>query len=365
MTFPNLCKHDNPPRDCKTCGPLLSRIRNGDWLDAQTFPPLRWYVPGIIAQGYGLVTGPPKLGKSWFVLGVCLAVAEGGIALGCIGVEPVPVLYLALEDGDRRLQHRSRHLLGSATPIPARFEYVTAANPLEVSDFIDAWLTEHHSGLVCLDTLGRVIPPKLAGENEYQRDYRIGVALKDLADRHEAAVVAVHHVNKRDGGGDWMDSTSGTNGLNGAADWTLNLKRDRNATDAFIRVTGRDVIEAEYAATMSDGAWMLDGTTLDESASNATKRATTEGLGNQSAEIVRFVSKAGRSVTPKDIAERFDLSNDDAGKMLRRLAEAGRITKQSRGNYVRNVRMSESDSNDTPMFRTSDTSDTDLYGEDS
>ena len=53
--------------------------------------------------------GGPKIGKSWLAFSVALAVASGGYALGGVTVgEPRPVLLLALEDGDRRLQDRIR-----------------------------------------------------------------------------------------------------------------------------------------------------------------------------------------------------------------------------------------------------------------
>ncbi len=85
------------------------KIVTGDWLDAQVFPPMRWVVPGVIAEGLTILAGAPKLGKSWLALSLALAVASGTDALGCIDVgHPRPVLYLALEDGHRRLQFRSR-----------------------------------------------------------------------------------------------------------------------------------------------------------------------------------------------------------------------------------------------------------------
>ena len=81
-------------------------------LDKKTFPPMRWHVPGLVPEGLGLLVAPPKAGKSWMVAGVGLACAAGGKAFGCIDVEPRPVLYMALEDGERRLQDRHRILLG-------------------------------------------------------------------------------------------------------------------------------------------------------------------------------------------------------------------------------------------------------------
>ncbi|WP_366521169.1 AAA family ATPase [Lapillicoccus sp.] len=109
---------------------ILDRVRSGSWLDGQHFAPLDWAVPGLIPEGFGLLTGAPKAGKSWAALGIGLAVASGATALDAIPVGPArPVLLLALEDGDRRLQGRCRSLLGEQTPIPALLDYVTEATP--------------------------------------------------------------------------------------------------------------------------------------------------------------------------------------------------------------------------------------------
>ncbi|MBK8459471.1 MAG: AAA family ATPase [Micropruina sp.] len=52
------------------------------------------------------MAGAPKVGKSWFSLGVGIEVASGGRALGSIPVDAGDVLYLALED------------TGPAPPVP-------------------------------------------------------------------------------------------------------------------------------------------------------------------------------------------------------------------------------------------------------
>ena len=70
----------------------------------KTFPAVRWAVPGLLPEGVTLLAGSPKIGKSWLALGIAVAVATGGIALGTIPVDPGEVLYLALEDTQRRLQ---------------------------------------------------------------------------------------------------------------------------------------------------------------------------------------------------------------------------------------------------------------------
>ena len=317
---------------------ILSRLRSGSWLDAQRFAPLSWAVPGLIPEGLVLFTGPPKAGKSWAALAVSLAVASGGRAFGTIPVgRPRPVLLLALEDGDRRLQGRCRALLGPDEPIPTGLDYLTRATPAEVLEVIEAWLTEHgHAApLIVLDTLGRVMPPALPGEGAYQRDYRVGAKLKAYADAWPGTcLMVVHHVRKQalGDGADWMDGTSGTNGLNGAADATVNIARPRNESAGILRVTGRDVPEGEYAITTAAGTWTLDGATLDDASRAAAQARVTSALGDRSAEIVAFVAAAPGPVNAADVVAALGIA--DARTYLSRLAVAGRLTRSGRGLYT-------------------------------
>lgn len=312
------------------------RIRSGAWLDAQTFPPLAWAVPGILPEGFGLFTGPPKVGKSWATLDVVLAVASGGDALGKVPVgDARPVLLLALEDGDRRLQGRCRKLLGDE-PIPMLLDYATNATPGDIIPLIDGWLTEHPETrpLIVLDTLGKVSPPAQPGESAYARDYRIGGSLKRLTDDHPGStLLVVHHVRKATSD-DWMDSTSGTNGLNGAADFTVSLSRSRNDTEGVLRVTGRDVPEGEYALTVSEGSWTIQGSSLVDAARAAQQAKATEGLGDRSAQVVQFVAEHPEGVRTAQVAAGLELPEATVRQYLKRADDAGRIRRQERGLYT-------------------------------
>ncbi len=330
-----------------------SYVLNGADLDATVFPPLRWAVDGLIPEGFGLLTGPPKAGKSWLVGGLALAVASGGKALGKVPVrEPRPVLYLALEDGPRRLQGRCRVLLGEGVPIPPLLDFVTQTHGIGSVNLISDWLTEngHRAPLVVLDTLGKVMPDAKPGESAYSRDYRIGSSLKAVIDAHPGStLIAVHHVRKA-AGEDWMDSTSGTNGLNGAADFTLNISRQRNSDAGILRVTGRDVVENEYAVTTDSGRWSLDGQALADAAQKAEIEKQTAGLGDRSSQIVNWIEQQKCSVTPKEVEAALGIP--DAAVYLKRLVERGSIDKLQRGLYasvtsVRSVSL-EGVSSDTP-----------------
>ena len=250
---------------------LLAGLRSGDWLERQTFPPLRWAVPGLIPEGLSLLIGAPKVGKSWLSLDVALSAASGGRVLGALDVTARDVLLLALEDGDRRLRGRAHHL--GHQPIPGRFHYMTSALPGTIVGTIEAWLdglpNVGTAPLVILDTLGKAMPPTLPGEGAYQRDYRVAGRLKRIADEWPGmSLVALHH-DRKGGAEDFVESVSGTNGIAGAADTILVLNRDRNSDDGVLKVTGRDVVEAEYALSTSEGKWSLAGHSLEAAARQA------------------------------------------------------------------------------------------------
>lgn len=340
-----------PPFDDKRTW-LLDLIKSGEWLDEQIFPELKWAVPNLVPEGFGILTGAPKIGKSWAALSVGLAVSTGGKVFDHIEVgDARPVLYLALEDGNRRLQARARHLL-SGEPIPSKLHFVTDLQTAPATELMATWLEDHgpRNPLVMLDTLGKVMPPAGPGESEYQRDYRIGGTLKRLVDAWPGStLLVVHHVRKQLSG-DWMDSTSGTNGLNGAADFTINLGRDRNSDQGVIRVTGRDVTEAEYAMKVIDGLWSIDGKSLDEAADRVAALGAQIGLGDDMSNIVRFVCQQPEPVDAKTVATALGLPIDKTRTYLGRLKTSNRLNSPKRGHYsgVSSVASVMSDSlNDT------------------
>jgi hypothetical protein len=316
---------------------LLAGLRNGAWLDQQDFPPLKYAVPGLIPEGTTLLVGPPKIGKSWFVLACALATASGGVVLDKITVTARPTLYLALEDGDRRMQARCRMLLGD-DPIPGAFEYLTTIAPGRIVETIAAWLRRHPGAdpLVILDTLGKVMPQAMPGESPYQRDYRIGSALKQVTDEDSGRSLVVNHHDRKAAADDFVDSVSGTHGLAGAADTTVVLVRGRNEREGLLKVTGRDVAEGQYAVTFIDNcSWRLDGSTLAEAAKAGAARRASSGLGDRSTDIIELMgSRPDESVTPKEVAEKLAIDEKIASNYLNRLATKGRIDKLGRGRYV-------------------------------
>src|SRR5829696_5781709 len=126
-------------------------------LRRKEFPPIRYVVPGYIAEGCTLLAGRPKLGKSWLMLDVGLAVAAGRICLGETACEQGDVLYLALEDNERRLQRRIDRVLGTfGVEWPDAFQYATEwprANEGGVEAIRDWIIAAANPRLVVVDVL--------------------------------------------------------------------------------------------------------------------------------------------------------------------------------------------------------------------
>lgn len=316
-----------PPAEPHPLQPAQQRIRTAwtaDELMSMEFPDPKWAVPGIISEGVNLLAGPPKVGKSWLSLGLALSVAAGGQAMDSVPVDGGPVLYLALEDTPRRLQTRMRKILGSDRA-PASLTLATSCPPLPQggSEAIAQWCERNPDArMIVIDVFAKIRGTSAPGASAYDADYAAVGHVKRVADHYGIAIVLVHHVRKA-ASDDFLAEVSGTNGLAGAADATLVLKRSRGQADGVLHVTGRDVDEAEYALRFyaEAGAWQL----LEGPAAEHT-------IGDTRATILRYV-RANPGAKPKQIAEGTGLQSDLVRQTCSRMANDVQLIRKA-GGYV-------------------------------
>ena len=183
---------------------------------------------------------------------------------------------------------------------PGRLTFATTCPPLPEGGAaaIAGWLDRNPAArMVVIDVFAKVRGRANAAVSAYDADYAaIGYA-KRLADEHAVAVVLVHHVRKA-ASDDFLEAVSGTNGLAGAADATLVLRRPRGEADGILYVTGRDVDESStrYGSPPKTGrgpCWTAPPST--------TPYRDTRGA------IIRFV-RANPGCAPKAIAEGTGIS---------------------------------------------------------
>lgn len=305
-----------------------------EWLMAQSFPPIRYVVPGVVPEGMTLLVAAPKIGKSWMVLGLGIALSCGGNALGALPVgNPRPVLYLALEDGPRRLQDRIVRL--NPAEVSPLLEFRVEIETDAVIGTIAGFMNEHAGAdpVVILDTLGKVMPPA-GNASQYGHDYRVLSALKSTCDAVPGSSLIIVHHTRKGGGEDFLDAVSGTQGIAGAADTVLVLRRERNDDRATLHVTSRDAAEGEYSLLMTEtGAWELDGDDLEGAAQAAQVARSTAGVGDRMADVISTVARFPEGIKPRDVKTLLpDVTGVD--EYLRRAVDAGRITKLTRGLYA-------------------------------
>ena len=249
-------------------------------LQTQVFPPIKWIVPDYLPEGLAVFAGKPKIGKSWWMLGVALGVARGTEVLGKF-VQQGDVLYCGLEDGKRRMHARVTKVLGHAIKQwPANFTFRERLNALDAGglDTIEAWLVAHpNRRLVVLDTYGKVRGMKNAREEQYQYDYRLVGSLQELATKYSVAIVLVHHVRKSGDAEDILDTICGSTGIAGAADTPMVLGKTTHGIRFYLR--GRDVEEQDKLVEFDPetGLWSVTGDYEEAAAAVPGRRTAWQG----------------------------------------------------------------------------------------
>lgn len=315
---------------------------NGTWLMEQDFPPTKYVVDELIPEGLTYIIAAPKIGKSWMVLDLAIAVAQGIPFLGAIPVEKRPVLYLALEDGPKRIQNRARALNCESLPPNISFLHRVKSEdaPLVMAEFMHHY--QGHEPLIILDTLGKIKPAKAPGAGAYEHDYQVSASLKEIADDAGGSVVVVHH-NRKAGSDDFLEDVSGTQGIAGAADTIIVIRRARTSPDAEIHVTSRDASEGAYAAQFDNGKWTLDGANLSEAGQALGQRAAEKNLGDLSGQILAFVKTNPDGVRAHEVASALGHLMDESDETKRsktaavylgRLAKNEKINRSARGLYT-------------------------------
>jgi hypothetical protein len=290
------------------------------------FPPINYVVPGYVPEGLTILAGRPKLGKSWLMLDLALAVAGGRETLGAVRPVQGDVLYLALEDNQRRLQRRVDKLLGAfAQEWPSRLTFATEWRRMNEGgiDDLREWIDHAlESCFIVIDTLAKVRPIATGkGGQTYDEDYRAIGELQRLANERRIAIVLIHHVRKMDAE-DPIDTVSGTLGLTAAADTVLMLDR-RSDTGMTLYGRGRDIEEIETAIEFDRHScrWTIRGEAAEIRRSDQRKK------------IIFALDESGEPLSPTDITDATGMPNRNVRQLLLKMVKSGEVEKLKPGKY--------------------------------
>jgi hypothetical protein len=293
-------------------------------LRMKKFEPLKYVIPALITEGLWILAGRPKVKKSWFALDIALAKAMGRLCLGNRKPEQGAVLYLALEDSERRLQRRIDQLLQTfSAEWPENFHYATQWPRADKGgvEKIDEWCGDHpDAGLIVIDVLAKFRAPS-AGKNLYQEDYAAMVKLQELTTRRGIGVLGLHHTRKA-AGDDPVDELSGTLGLAGSTDGFFVLKKTAGGTVLVGR--GRDTEDVDLAMEFNDATcrWTIIGDAAEVRHSD------------QQGRVLAALKNAEEGLPTNEIMAAAELaSRGSADVLLGKMAAAGDVERLKRGLY--------------------------------
>jgi hypothetical protein len=205
-------------------------------------------IDGLLPIGLTLLMGSPKMGKSWLTLLMAECITFGFNLFG-YAVQKAPVLYYTLEDSVKRCKFRLNKI-GTAWS-PNLYFCEEARNTFDIMNGIRTT----GARVVFVDTF--MAFSDIEDNNSYSETTRKVRELKRIADTMDVAVVIVHHKKKEArNSGDWMEEAIGSQGLTGASDCVISLRRKRGEDNAQLLITGRDVSDKHINIRWDDGVWV-------------------------------------------------------------------------------------------------------------
>ena len=234
----------------------------------QPIEPLGFTIDTILPHGLFILAGSPKVGKSWLMLDMSNCVA-GGDTFWNYRTTQGDVLYLALEDNNKRLQER----LNKVSPVCdidtlTDIHFVTKAEKLgyglseQIAEFLD---TYPRTKLIVVDTL-QYIRNSGRYTGTYSGDYQDMDALREIISGRDLTMLLITHNHKSDES-DPVNRVHGSAGLTGAVDGIFVLeKRRRNSDKAKLTIANRDTESFQFDLWFdkSNCRWQLVGIVNDD-----------------------------------------------------------------------------------------------------
>ena len=221
------------------------------------FPPPQWLVEGLLPEGLTVLSGAPKIGKSWLSLQIALSITTASPLFGRAPASEKSVLLLALEDNERRLQERI-----SKCGLTASEKFCLATKWEEGIPGLKLFLLDNPSIKLCIiDTLVVFLPSQdTRGRNAYDADVARMRELHNLGRDTGTSLLMIHH-DKQGEDSDWASKMNGSSGVIGTADTLIRLSvQKRGSRQAKLQVTGRDVEDLELNLKLDDTtmSWQID-----------------------------------------------------------------------------------------------------------
>ncbi len=193
----------------------------------------------VAIPGLNLIIAPDRQHGSCSALNVSLAVAD---VAGFLGkkAEHSRVLVFSLGNARKTAEQmitQYNAMLGDLTVIYA-YQKGTFGNRIE--EGLDVFLKDNpHTKMIIIDSLEEVIETEV-GRMEYDSAYRKLCAIKNIADKHDVAILVGTHIRVPKG-----------SRLTDIVDMVLDINKSRiqNGKECILHVTGKNIAKKEIAIT--------------------------------------------------------------------------------------------------------------------
>ena len=214
----------------------------------------------LLVEGTCILSAKPKLGKSWFCLAICMAVAKGEDFLG-YKTRKCSTLYLDLETTENLQQKRLKTALAEES-VSEKFYLDTETDMLGHGfiEQIESYLEQDPEiGIVVIDVFQIIrSKSKSVKETEYEHAYRDIAPLNALAQKHHIAIILVCHDRKGVNPDDPFENILGSTGLLGAATQMIVMFQRKKSDPIHISIKGKTIDgQPELNVKMDKGKWSV------------------------------------------------------------------------------------------------------------
>jgi len=246
-------------------------LTTAEILKDKHFDDVKWAVHKIIPEGLTVLAGEPKAGKSLMAVDICSAIASGGVAFGQRDCVEGDVVYMSLEDPERRVKERIEN---QCDLWPGRFKVLTGGVPQLGKSFYDLldemFLLWPEMRCIVVDTMQFIIPPKAPGLSDYEHYYKCLDPLHRWTIENHISIVLITHTTKSltVEGDNPFSKIIGSVAIQGASDAMILLKKNHAKTvktdelaDGFLTINGRELNSETFSLDFDEELlkWTIRG----------------------------------------------------------------------------------------------------------